>query len=97
VNRLALIEARSQAVDALLGLSVTVETVRRERPRDAAKLVASARTEALDRLATLGTCLSLARLDLGPLHDIAADVAMGVLGEAEIDAATAAVRQHPIP
>ena len=97
MNRLALVEARAQAVDALLGLSVTIETVRRERPRDAAQRVANARAEALDRLATLGTCLSLARVDLGPLHDIAADVAMGVLGEGEIDAATTTVRQHPIP
>jgi hypothetical protein len=39
VNRLALIEARSQAADAFVGLSTTVRHVRDTRPRDAAEVI----------------------------------------------------------
>lgn len=97
MNRLALIAARSQAADAVLGFSVIVAHVREERPENARQLVERSRSEALDRLATLGTCLALARLDISPLEHLAEDVALGLLGVVELDQGVEAIRQIRIP
>ena len=96
MNRLALVEARSQAADAVSLLEVTIRRVREERPADAAKLVERTRAEAVDALSSFGTLLALSRLHLGTLPFIAEDLILGLLGTAELDQAVQAIRQHPI-
>lgn len=96
-NAAALRQARQLASEGLHHLADVVDRVRETRPASAATLVASARAHALDTLATFGTCLHLARLDSPMLARVAEDVALGLLGVADLRTAAARVSTIPLP